>query len=62
MLQSMCGDQKLGRYYTHMQDDLNLHILCMFEGTLSLAIAHINCIDISCTCIFDVNNKSLSQK
>ena len=37
----MNGEQSPAWYYTHTQDDLNLHILPMFEGTFSLNAAHI---------------------
>ena len=32
----MNGDQRLGRYIAHVQDYLNLSILCMLEGNFSL--------------------------
>ena len=32
----MNGDQRPGRYFAHMQDYLNLSILCMLEGNFSL--------------------------
>ena len=32
----MNGEQRPGCYFAHAQDDLNLHILRMFEGTFSL--------------------------
>ena len=28
--------------FAHVQDDLNLHILCMFEGTFSIYMAQFN--------------------
>ena len=37
----MNGEQRTGRYFAHMQYDLNLRILCMFEGTFSLDAANI---------------------
>ena len=32
----MNGEQRPGCYFVLTQDDLNLHILCMIEGTFSL--------------------------
>ena len=34
-------EQRPGQNFTHMQDDLNLHILIMFQDTFSFDIAHI---------------------
>ena len=36
----MNGEQRPGWYFAHVQDDLNLHILRMFEGTFWLNDAH----------------------
>ena len=36
----MNGEQRPGWYFAHAQDDPNLRILCMFEGTFSLDAAH----------------------
>ena len=33
--------QRTEYYFTLVQDDLNLRVLCMFEGTFSLDTAHI---------------------
>ena len=35
------GEQRSGRYFAQLQDDLNLQILCMFGGMFSLVVAHI---------------------
>ena len=35
-IERMNGEQRLGSYFMHAQDDLNLRILRMFEGTFSL--------------------------
>ena len=35
------GEQRPGQYFAHAQADLNLHILCMFEGTFLLVADHI---------------------
>ena len=35
------GAQRLRWYFAHAQDDLNLHILCIFEDTFSLDAAHL---------------------
>ena len=35
------GEQRSGLYFTHSQDDLNLQILHMFEGTYSLDAAQL---------------------
>ena len=35
------GEQMPGWYFEHVEDDLNLHILHMVEGTFSLDLAHI---------------------
>ena len=37
----MNGEQRLGWYHAHAQDDLNVCILHMFEDTFSLDMAHI---------------------
>ena len=37
----MNGEQRPGWYFTHVQDDLNLCILYMLEGTSSLGAAQI---------------------
>ena len=37
----MNGEQGPRWYFAHVQDDLNLHILCMFEGTFSQDVAQI---------------------
>ena len=37
----MNGEQRPGWYFAHVQDDLNLLILCMFEGTFLLDKAHL---------------------
>ena len=37
----MSGEQKPEWYFVHVHDDLNLHILCMFEGTFSHGVAHL---------------------
>ena len=37
----MNGEQKLGLQFAHAQDDQNLGILRMFDGTFSLDAAHI---------------------
>ena len=37
----MNGEQRPGRYFTHDQDDLNLRIFCMFEGTFSPDATHV---------------------
>ena len=40
-IEYMNGQQKPMPYFVHVQDDLNLHILRMFEGNFSLDAAHI---------------------
>ena len=35
----MTGEQRFGRYFAHVQDDLNLRILCVFKGTFLLDVA-----------------------
>ena len=37
----MNGEQRSGWYFGHVQDDLNLLILCLFEGTFSLDVVQI---------------------
>ena len=37
----MDGEQRPGCYFAHAQDDMNLRILRMFEGTFSLNAAQI---------------------
>ena len=37
----MNGVQSLGKYFAHAQDDLNMSIMRMFEGTLLLDTAHL---------------------
>ena len=39
--ESMNGEQMPGQYFAHAQDDLNLRILRMFEGTFLLDAANI---------------------
>ena len=36
----MNGVQRPGRYFAHAQDDLNMRILRMLEGTVSFCAAH----------------------
>ena len=38
----MNEEQIPGRYFAHVQEDLNLFILRMFEGTFSLDTAHLH--------------------
>ena len=37
----MTGEQRTPRYFSHAQEDLNLRILRMFEGTFSLDAVHL---------------------
>ena len=39
----MNTEQRTEWYFAHVQDDLNLGILCMFKGTFSLDAAHYTC-------------------
>ena len=52
------GKQMPGCDFAHVQDDVNLHILHMFEGTFSLIAAHLAAVRISVLpvhCLFLTN-------